>query len=104
MAKYLLVALSNAKPGRDDDYNFWYDTVHLADVCALPGVISGRRFEAHTQSPVRPEANYLALYEIEAEDPSIVLAELHRRAQAGEMALTDALDASSAKLMLFRAR
>jgi hypothetical protein len=103
MAKYILVVPSNAKPGRDDEYNEWYDGVHLKDVCALPGIISGRRFESDPRSPAKPDGRYLAIYEIDADDPAAVLAELGRRARSGEMALTDALDVSSAKLMLFMA-
>lgn len=104
MAKYLLVVPSQARPGRDDEYNHWYDTNHLRDVCAIPGVVSGRRFEADPRSPARPEADYLALYEIDADDPTKIFEELRRRAQSGEMSLADAIDPSSAKLLLFRAR
>ena len=104
MAKYLLLATSQAKPGREDEYNHWYDTNHLRDVCAVPGITSGRRFEADPRSPARPDADCIALYEIDTDDPTTVFTELQRRAQTGEMTLTDALDYSSAKLMLFRFR
>jgi hypothetical protein len=103
MAKFILVVPSDAKPGRDDDYNQWYESIHLKDVSAIPGITSGRRFESDPRSPAKPETKYLAIYEIDSDDPAAVLGELRRRGQSGEMELTDALDVSSARLMLFRA-
>ena len=29
MGKYVMVVQSQAKPGRDDEYNQWYDSVHF---------------------------------------------------------------------------
>lgn len=104
MARYIMVVPSNALPGRDDDYNAWYEGVHIADVCAIPGVISGHRYEADPASPVTPDGRYLAIYEIEAEDPAAVLAELMRRVQSGEISLSDSVDVASARMMLFKAR
>ncbi|WP_174274157.1 DUF4286 family protein [Sphingomonas bacterium] len=104
MASYILVVPSNAKPGQDEEYNRWYDDTHLGDLLAIPGVTKGRRFNADPASPSPPEANYLAIYEIEAEDGAEVLAELGRRAQAGEMEISPTLDTASARMMLYKAR
>ncbi len=104
MAKYLLIGTSAAVIGRDDDYNDWYDSTHLAEVCAIPGVISGRRYEADACSPNAVPSDNIAIYEIETDDPAAVLAELRRRAAAGLMKMTDALDRSSAQLWLFKQR
>ena len=105
MGKFLMVVPSNAMPGRDADYNEWYETFHLPEVCAIPGVKSGRRYEAIEGSPAKPDAQYLAIYEIEADDPAAVLAEIGRRSKAGEMkAPTDALDFASAKIMFYKQR
>ena len=104
MASYILVVPSSAKPGEDVAYNAWYDEVHLGDVCAIPGIISGRRYEPDPASPSPAEANYLAIYQIETDDPGAVIAELVRRAGAGEMAISPALDAGTARMMLFKAR
>ncbi len=100
MARFLLVATSAALEGRDDDYNAWYDSRHLADLLAVPGVKSGRRFDACPASPNQTPSRYLAIYEIEADDPAEVMAELQRRAQTGEWTVTDALDRSTAQLWL----
>ena len=105
MGKYLMVVPSSAKAGRDDEYNDWYENVHLGEICALPGVTSGRRYEALEASPGKPDATYLAIYEIETDDPMTVVAEIGRRSRTGEIQPTsDALDLSTAKIMLFKQR
>jgi hypothetical protein len=104
MARYILVATSSAKDGRDDEYNAWYDSTHLADICALPGVISGRRFNALPFSPNPLPGDYLAIFEIETDDPAGVLAEMRRRAQSGEMHITDSIDMAATQLWLCEAR
>lgn len=104
MGKYILVVPSAAHPGREAEYNTWYDDIHLAEFCALPGVVSGRRFDALPSSPAKPPAPCLAIYEIETENPLDVLAELGRRATAGEIAISPALDVSSASMWLYEAR
>jgi hypothetical protein len=104
MAKYLLVVPSSAHAGQDDAYNSWYDRTHIADLLAIPGIISGKRYDADPASPNPPGATYLAIYEIEADDGGQVIAELGRRAMAGEMVISPALDAASAKMWLYKAR
>ncbi len=104
MSSYILVVPSSAKPGEDGAYNAWYDEVHLRDVCAIPGVTGGRRYTPDSASPNPAEADYLAIYEIETDDPGAVIAELGRRAQSGEMTISPALDVATARMTLFKAR
>jgi len=101
MGKYVLVVPSSAMPGRDDEYNAWYDDIHIHDLLAIPGIKSGRRFVPSPASPMPPPASYLAIYEIECDDPGAVMAELNRRAMAGEMQQSDAIDLASAQLWVF---
>jgi len=104
MAKYVMVVPSSAKAGREKDYNEWYDSSHIHDICALPGVISGRRFDADPASMAPPPADYLAIYEIETDDINALVAEMGRRAMAGEMSVSDALDVDSAKVWFYKAQ
>ena len=104
MGKYVLVAQSEAVEGRDADYNRWYDETHLNDICALPGVKSGRRFEA-TPLAIGPAGKrYLAIFEIETDDINTVMAEMGKRAADGSMAQTDALDPESVALWFYAER
>ena len=103
MAKYVMVVPSSAKPGRDDDYNTWYDGRHIHDICAVPGVISGRRFDADPASPNPVPGRYLAIYEIETDDITSVLVGMGERGASGEMPLSDALDVESAQIWFYKA-
>ena len=104
MAKYVMVVQSKAVEGRDDDYNEWYDTAHLADICALPGVKSGRRFDFDSAMMGAPGQPYLALYEIEIDDISTVVAEMGKRSMDGTMRMTDSLDAPASVLWFYKER
>lgn len=104
MAKYVLVVPSSPHEGQDDVYKSWYDNVHVHDVCSVPGVKSGRRFIAHAASPNAVPARYLAIYEIETDDPADVVNELGRRGYAGEMVISPALDTSTAAMFIYEER
>src|SRR3546814_956521 len=71
MPRYAFVVQTNAVEDRDEEFNAWYSGPHLADLRRLPGVVSARRFRiADTQ--LRDQASphrYLAIYEIETDDP-----------------------------------
>lgn len=104
MAKYVMVTQSNAQKGRDAEYNEWYDTIHLQDICAIPGVKSGRRFESTPAMIGTPGQRYLSLFEIETDDPAAVMAELGKRSADGTMRQTDALDQSSFAVWFYKQR
>jgi hypothetical protein len=97
-----MVVQSRAKEGRDEEYNRWYDTTHFADICAIPGVKSGRRFEATPIHVGQPGLQYLSIFELETEDPASVMAEMRKRAADGTMKTSDALDAGSAALWVYK--
>ncbi len=57
----LLVASMNVGAGAEAEFNEWYNTEHLPQLAAVPGVLSARRYRASdTDSPRR----YLALYHL----------------------------------------
>jgi hypothetical protein len=60
--QFVFLAQTNAKDGRHEVFNRWYDEQHLKEVLALPGVEWAQRFEG----PRQAEFQYYALYGIEA--------------------------------------
>lgn len=73
MPKGIFMALSNPVSDHvEDDFNQWYDDVHVKEVLAIPGVKSCRRFKlASAQVMPGDDAvgrHYLALYEVEVDD------------------------------------
>lgn len=98
MATYKLVVMVNAAPGKDEEFNRWYDEQHLADVLAIPGLVSAQRFHRVAGSE---QWGYLTLYELETVDPQAILAALGERAGTSAMIMSDALDSKDAFVTIF---
>ena len=105
--QHVFVVLTDAVPGTEDEYNDWYDNVHLADVTALPGFKSASRFEL---SSVQPEGSsqeashkYLALYWIEG-DANEAFANLAAAVEDGSVPISEALDRENAIAWNYTAR
>jgi hypothetical protein len=60
-------------PAREDEFNRWYDEVHLPDLLSVPGIVAARRYRVAPARGAEPSSQYLAVYEIEAENPEAVL-------------------------------
>jgi hypothetical protein len=99
--KFVMAVYSNAKPGREAEYLDWYKNVHLGDILKIPGVKTGHVYETAPASPAKP-ASYMALYDLELDEPATVLQEIGRASQAGEMKMTDAIDAASAQITIWK--
>ncbi|HLZ72873.1 MAG TPA: hypothetical protein VKV26_23460 [Dehalococcoidia bacterium] len=68
-----LVKTACADPARDAEFNRWYDDVHIPDVTSVPGVIRAQRYKLAGQpSKTEPEAQYLAVYELDTDDTKTV--------------------------------
>ncbi|MFJ1456402.1 hypothetical protein [Nocardia sp. N2S4-5] len=106
MANSKMLVFSNAVAGQDDAFNEWYDTQHLADVTAVPGVLAGRRYDV-VPGPLPtadgPPHRYLAVYEL-SDDPDKVVEAFRARAATGEIALSPALDLTTLAVSVWRAR
>ena len=44
LPRCLLIVTAEVDPEVEADWNVWYDTVHLPDALACPGVLRGRRY------------------------------------------------------------
>jgi hypothetical protein len=62
-----VVMVNNTAPDRDDEFNAWYNDVHMGDVMTAGGYRAGIRYE-HT-APAPGGARWLAVYEIDDPDP-----------------------------------
>lgn len=99
--KGILLVMSGATAGADDEFNDWYDNVHLGDVLSVPGFVAARRFAAiPSVHGELPDAPYLAIYEIEADDLDAVQQALS--AAAATMDISPALDRSNAVTYTYR--
>ena len=80
MPRAVFVVFTNpASPDQEDEYNEFYDSTHLPEVCQTPGFVSGRRYRlSDARKPVGPvgDYRYLAIYEIESDDLAATFAAL----------------------------
>jgi hypothetical protein len=97
-----LIVFTSPAEGREDEFNDWYDNVHLAEFVALPGVVSGRRFSLAPHSP-KATASYAAIYEISV-DPAQVLQAADTAVKDGSMHMSDAVDPGSVSMSAWEPR
>ena len=95
MAKFKLIVFSDAAPGREDEYNDWYNNRHLQDVVAVPGFVSAQRFKLNKPMIGQFATRYMAIYEIEADNVEDAMAAIGARAGTDQMVVSDAIDMGS---------
>ncbi|OBI23620.1 MULTISPECIES: DUF4286 family protein [unclassified Mycobacterium] len=85
MAKGIMYVESRpSSPDREDEYNTWYDQIHIPELLTLTGIVAARRFR-----PVDGNGPYVAIYELEGDDLQAVLDNMI--ANAGQLTMSDAL-------------
>lgn len=64
----VLVVQTNAVAGREDEFERWYDGMHIPEILTIPGFVAAQRFvlepdarPGETPAPFR----YLAIYELD---------------------------------------
>src|SRR5262249_14491411 len=88
------VVLTDAKPGRLDEFEEWYDGQHLKDAVAVPEIRSAKRYRLINKITDQVEPApwcSLAIYEIDADDPVEVTRKLSAMANTAAMPLSDSL-------------
>jgi hypothetical protein len=80
-----LLVYSGPVDGLEDEYNDWYERIHLPEVLMVPGIVAAQRFKLHVaEGEPQPAQRYLAIYEFEG-DPDVVGAALMAAASTFEM-------------------
>jgi len=100
MGKYVFMVFANAVEGKDDEFNDWYNNVHLGEVLQVPGFASGQRFEMSGAPTPGADHKYLAMYELETDDAQATLAELNK-AVTSWMKMSDTMNGATANVKLF---
>lgn len=101
----VLIVLSNATTDREEEFNDWYDRIHIPEILALPGFVSAERFKL---SPVQlsPEATspstfqYLTIYGIEIQ-PAEAFASLEAAVGTGRMVMSESMDQTKMAVWAF---
>lgn len=103
--KYCYLVFTSPTPGKEKEYNDWYTNQHLSDVLKVPGFVAATRYQLNDlgANGAKMPHRYLAIYEVETDDPAATLADLNSRAGTPDMVMTDALDVASVSTSLFGA-
>jgi hypothetical protein len=96
MPRYEMVVMSEPTEGREQEYNEWYQDVHLAQLVALEGIVSARRLRRARTLGERETYTYLVIYEIETDDIDAVLKNLVEAAMDGRITMSDVIDRENA--------
>jgi len=96
-----LVALTRPHPGREAEYHEWYDTKHLPELVNLLGMAGAQRYKLAARLMGSDENEFLAIYDIEADDPTAFLAAIGAASKSGELTQSDAQDFGSCYTALF---
>jgi hypothetical protein len=89
--KFTLLIETNCAPGTDEEFNRWYDEVHIPELLTIDGFVSATRFEVADAQMGRslPPQRYMALYEIDADSAQQALDAL--AAKTRELHMSDTL-------------
>lgn len=77
MPKTLLVVATNCPQGKEAEFNDWYTNTHVPDILQLPGFVAATRYQILGE-PRQGQGRFLAIYEVEAEDPAAAIAAVNK--------------------------
>jgi hypothetical protein len=100
MRQFKMLVYSEPFEGQDQAFNDWYTGRHLEDICALPGFASAQRFKLHSVSMGQTLNKYLAIYDVETDDPEWVIENMFAMRDTDAMPIDPAfnLDATTVQL------
>jgi antibiotic biosynthesis monooxygenase (ABM) superfamily enzyme len=62
LAKHIFVTTASVDPSIEDEWNRWYDEIHVPAALASPGIRSAQRYVATRADGIR---RYVAIYEFD---------------------------------------
>ena len=69
----LVIPTTCTDPAREKEFNDWYLNIHFHDLLETPGLVQAHLWRSLNPKPDEREARYMALYEIDAEDPPAIV-------------------------------
>jgi hypothetical protein len=88
-----MVAYSSAVPGKDAEYEKWYEDIHIPDVrAAIPSITAVNRYRRVDLRGGGGAPRYIAVYELGDADVAKAAAQLGEAGQAGRLRMTETID------------
>lgn len=101
MAKCKLIALTTPAAGREAEFHDWYQNVHLHELTQIPGLNSAQRYQLVAKLIGSDTNPWLAIYDIECDDPAAFLGVMGEAAQSGKLTQSTASDMATTYTALF---
>ena len=101
MRRFKMLVFSEPFAGRDAAFDEWYTGRHLADICALPGFTTAQRFKLHSLSMGQSLNRYLAIYDMETDDPDWVIETMFAARDTPAMPIDPAFNLDATSVMLY---
>lgn len=101
----LFLVFTDPVEGKEDEYNEWYDSKHLPDVVATPGIVAAQRYDLAEVDATAGQAptRYLAVYELD-DDPASVMQRFMDRLGEGKLDISPTLDQSKLAMTMWQPR
>jgi hypothetical protein len=106
---YYFMVYSNAAPGKEDEYNVWYDRIHGPIVIEEGDFVWTQRFELSPEqfagggTPELKTRQFLVIFAIETNDIKGALAEVNKRLALPRNVQSASLDGSSLQAVSWKA-
>jgi hypothetical protein len=101
VAKFKMIALTTPVPGKEAEYHEWYQKTHFPQLTAFDGIDSAQRYKLTAKLMGSDTNQYLAIYDIETDDPMALMGAIGEASAAGKLTQTDASDMGTTYTALF---
>jgi hypothetical protein len=101
MPKMKLIALTTPLPGKEEEFHDWYNNTHLPELVNGLGMKGAARYQLVAKLMGADENPYLAIYDIEADDPGAFMAKMGEFAQSGKMTPATTQDMATTYTAMF---
>jgi hypothetical protein len=101
MAKFKLIALASPVAGKEEEFHDWYQNQHLPQIIGLPGGVGAQRYKLVAKLMGSDENEWLAIYDIECDDPMQFIGGMMQANEEGKLTQTEANDMGKVYTALF---
>lgn len=99
MNRYKVLVLTEPRPGKEAEFNDYYENLHLGEVLATTGWTTAQRFRLAGEAGEGCPLPYLAVYDAEAETAADILARLSETRPKRQQ--SDALNKRTGRVWVF---
>lgn len=96
-----LVTMTRPLPGREAEYNDWYQNTHIPELVNTLKMKGAQRFKLVAKMMGASEAEYLAIYDIECDDPADFMHQMGEASASGKFTKSNDGDQSATYASLF---